>query len=529
VGLAYEHDTGATGAFYFPEIAGSGCGLFDYDGDGDLDVYLLQAFALPGPSDGAARNRLFRNQLLPDGHLRFVDATEQSGLGDDGYGMGVAVADYDNDGDLDVYVTNFGPNRLYRNDGPGATPRFTDVSTSAIPPEDRWSTSAAFVDYDADGFVDLFVTNYVNFSVRENKVCHSPSGRRDYCGPQSFDPVPDRLFRNNRDGTFVDVTESAGIGAAFGSGLGVVCADFNGDRLADIYVANDGNANQLWINQGDGSLRDTALVAGAAYNADGLAEAGMGVTAGDFDLDGDQDIFLSHLDGEHNTLLVNDGQGYFEDRSDDFSLAAMSWPNTGFGTRWTDFDGDGFLDLLVANGAVKIVAQQAFEPDPYGNPNQLIRNMGPPDFALREISDAGGPALQVVETSRAAAFGDVDNDGDIDVLISTSGGSPRLLRNDVGHESPWLALRLVGTRGNQSSIGAVVRLVRRDRPDLVRRVHADASYCSANDLRVFFGLGADEGPQAVVVEWPGGSAPEIFPGLPARALSVLREGEGAVP
>jgi len=526
-GLVFEHDTGATGAFYFPEIAGSGCGLFDYDGDGDLDVYLLQAFALPPTQGVVGRNRLFRNEIIPHGHLRFVDVTERSGLGDDGYGMGVAVADYDNDGDLDVYVTNFGPNRLYRNDGPGATPRFTDVSETAIPSEDRWSTSAAFLDYDADGFVDLFVTNYVNCSVRENKVCHSPSGRRDYCGPQSFDPVADRLFRNNRDGTFVDVTESAGIGAAFGSGLGVVCADFNGDRLADIYVANDGNANQLWMNQGDGTFRDMALVASAAYNADGLAEAGMGVTAGDFDLDGDQDIFLSHLDGEHNTLLVNDGQGYFVDRSDDFSLAAMSWPYTGFGTRWADFDGDGYLDLLVANGAVKIVGELAFEPDPYGNPNQLIRNMGPPDFALAEISDAGGPALQIVETSRAAAFGDVDNDGDIDVLISTSGGPPRLLRNDVGHQNSWLALRLVGTRGNRSSIGAVVRLVRRDRPDLVQRVHADASYCSASDLRVFFGLGAVDGPQTVVVQWPGGGVSETFSGLPARALSMLREGEGA--
>ena len=524
-GLVFEHTTGATGAFYFPEIAGSGCGLFDFDGDGDLDVYVLQAFTLPSPAgDGAGGNRLFRNEIVPTGRLRFVDVTEQTGLGDRGYGMGMAVADYDNDGDLDVYVTNFGPNRLFRNDGDGASPRFTDVSAMAVPPEDRWSTSAAFLDYDGDGFVDLFVVNYVNFSVRENKVCHSPAGRRDYCGPQSFDPVPDRLFRNNGDGTFSDVTGPTGIGSAFGSGLGVVCADFNGDRHADIYVANDGNANQLWMNRGDGTFEDTALLAGAAYNAHGRPEAGMGVTAGDFDLDGDQDIFLSHLDGEHNTLLVNDGTGMFDDRTRDLGLAVMSWPYTGFGTQWQDLDADGYLDLFVANGAVKIVPELAFEPYPYGNPNQVVRNLGPPDFRFADVSEAGGPTVRLVEASRAAAFGDVDNDGDIDVLVSTSNGPLRLLRNNVADGRGWLGLRLIGTRGNRSAIGALVTLERPGAPGIVRRVHADASYCAANDLRVFFALVDDRGPQTVTVRWPGTVALETFSGLPAGVVSELRQG-----
>jgi len=527
-GLVFEHTTGATGAFYFPEIAGSGCGLFDYDGDGDLDVYVLQAYTLPGPpGEGEGRNRLFRNEIVPTGRLWFVDVTEQTGLGDRGYGMGMAVADYDNDGDLDLYVTNFGPNRLFRNDGDDATPRFTDVSATAVPPEDRWSTSAAFVDYDADGFVDLFVTNYVNFSVRENKVCHSPTGRRDYCGPHSFDPVPDRLFRNNGDGTFSDVTGPSGIGSAFGSGLGVVCADFNGDRYTDIYVANDGNANQLWMNRGDGTFENTALLSGTAYNADGRPEAGMGVTAADFDLDGDQDIFLSHLDGEHNTLLVNDGTGMFDDRTEDFLLAAMSWPYTGFGTRWADLDADGYLDLFVANGAVKIVPELAFEPYPYGNPNQVIRNLGPPDFRFADVSAAGGPTVRLVEASRAAAFGDVDNDGDVDVLVSTSDGPLRLLRNLVADGRGWLGLCLIGTVGNRSAIGALVTLVRPGRPGVVRRVHADASYCAAHDLRVFFALGGDQGPQTVTVRWPGTVAAETFTGLRAGVVSELRQGSGA--
>ena len=532
-GLEFIHTTGATGDFYFPEITGSGCGLFDYDNDGDLDVYAVQAHPLaldpePRPEAEDGRNRLYRNDLVvgPDGTpgLRFVDVTDRAGVGDRGYGMGLAVADYDNDGDLDLFVTNFGPNVLYRNNGDGT---FTDVSAAALPepPDRHWSTSASFVDYDRDGFVDLFVASYVNFSLRENKICHSPSGRRDYCGPQAFDPVPDRLLRNNGDGTFSDVTTAAGIDRAYGSGLGVVCADFNRDSWPDIYVANDGNANQLWINEGDGTFTDRALLAGAAYNADGKAEAGMGVSAADFDLDGDEDLFLSHLLGEHNTLFVNDGRGSFDDRTDDFCLAAASWRYTGFGTEWVDLTGNGYLDLFVANGAVKIVEEIALDPHPYGNPNLLLVNRGPPGFGYEEVSALTGPALRLVETSRGAAFGDVDNDGDIDILVSNSNGPLRLLRNDVrGHRS-WLSLRLIGAASNRSAIGAGVRLLRPGGPALLRRVHADGSYLSASDLRVYFGLGDDDRPQTVAVTWPSGRS-EVFKNLAVKRQIELREGRG---
>ena len=528
-GLHFVHTTGATGQYHFPEIAGSGCGLFDYDGDGDLDVYAVQAFALGGESKAEGRNRLYRNDLEvgPDGVVtqRFVDVTEESGLGDRGYGMGLAVGDYDNDGDLDLYVTNFGPNTLYRNNGDGT---FTDVSSATIPPEDRWSTSAAFLDYNRDGYVDLFVTNYVNFSLLENKTCFSPGGRRDYCGPQSFDPVSDRLFVNNGDPGapgFRDATVEAGIDLAFGSGLGVVCADFNRDGWPDIYVANDGNANQLWLNQRDGTFENVALLAGAAYNANGMAEAGMGVTAGDFDLDGDPDIFLAHLFGEHNTLLVNDGTASFDDRTEQFALASMSWSYTGFGTEWTDLNNDGYLDLFLANGAVKIVGQQADEPYPYGNPNQLIVNLGPPSFGFEDVSDRAGAVFERIETSRGAAFGDIDNDGDIDILLSNSNGPLRLLRNEVGSRNSWLSLRLVGNRSSRDAIGAEVRLIRPERLDLVRRVHSDGSYCSANDLRTHFGLGDDRGPQTVVVAWPSGLV-ERFSHLPAMQQVELHQGDG---
>jgi enediyne biosynthesis protein E4 len=531
-GLDFVHTTGSSGEYYFPEIAGSGCALFDYDGDGDLDVYAMQAHPLDprlatNRGDApAGMNRLFRNDLQPIGQGRFapkfVDVTRQSGVGDTGYGMGCTVGDYDNDGDLDLFVTNFGPNVLYRNNGDGT---FENVTTSAISAYNRWSTSASFFDYDKDGFLDLFVTDYVSFHPAENRKCHSRSSRRDYCGPSAFEPVSDHLFHNEGDGTFTDVTVESGIDRTFGSGLGVVCADFNGDTYPDIYVANDGNANQLWINKRDGTFANNALLGGAAYNAEGIAEAGMGVTAGDFDTDGDLDIFLAHLVGEHNTLLVNTGDGLFDDRTDSAMLGAMSRSQTAFGTRWFDFDGDGDLDLFLANGAVKIAEECAHLDYPYPYPNQLVRNSGPPAFTFEDVSDRAGSAITLAEVSRGAAFGDVDNDGDPDILVSNSNGPLRLLRNDVGDAQSWLRLRLIGSTSNRDGVGSVIRLTRPNVADLIRRVHADGSYCSANDLRVRFGLGHAAGPHSVTVAWPSGKN-ERFDNLAADVLVTLREGQG---
>ena len=530
-GLDFQHFTGATGEFLFHENMGSGVALLDYDGDGDLDVYFLQGAFLdpqkslsdalfPPLTDGPPRNQLFRNELVESGQLRFVNVTRQAGVGEQGSGMGAAVADYDNDGDWDLYVTNFGSNVLYRNNGDGT---FTDVTSQAGVDDKRWSSSAAFLDYDLDGDLDLFVTNYVSFTILGNKVCQNSLGERDYCSPKIYPPMPDRIFRNEGDGRFSNVTEAAGIVTAFGKGLGVVCADFNADGWIDIYVANDQTPNQLWINRGDGTFEDTGLVSGTAYNADGLVEAGMGVSAGDFDSDGDEDLFMTHLIKQTNTLYVNDGTASFSDRTRQFSLAGSSLAYTGFGTEWFDYDNDGDLDLFIANGAVYILESLRGEPYPFHQKNQLFRNEGGKTF--REVTAEAGSALALSEVSRGAAFGDIDNDGDIDIVVANNNGPGRLLLNEAGSGRHWLEVRLQGVQGNRHGMGARVGVIRKGKRPLWRRAHTDGSYASANDPRVHFGLGQDPEMEAVVVEWPGGKK-EMWNDVGADRIILLRQGTG---
>jgi hypothetical protein len=349
-----------------------------------------------------------------------------SGLGYESYGMGVAVGDIDGDGDLDLYVTNFGTNVLFRNDGGG---KFADITRTAGVDDPRWSASAAFVDYDRDGDLDLFVANYIDFTVRNNKECFDPTGARDYCAPTSYRPVPDRLFRNDGGGKFTDVSVSAGLGAAYGNGLGVTCADFNGDGWVDIYVANDGTANQLWINQKNGKFIDDSLMSGTAYNADGAAEAGMGVTAGDVDGDGSEDLFMTHLTLETNTLYMNNGKGEFHDSTNRFGLGGISFAFTGFGSEFFDYDNDGFLDLFVANGAVTIMETLRGAEYPFHQKNQLIRGYGD---RFEDVSAQAGRALELSEVSRGAAFGDIDQDGDVDIVVTNNNGPARLLLNEAG-------------------------------------------------------------------------------------------------
>jgi hypothetical protein len=525
-GLVFEHFPGLSGKYYMPEIMGAGAALLDYDGDGDLDVYLIQGRALDAaakPPASSPGNRLFRNELVPSGQLRFTDVTEPAGVGQKGYGMGVAVADYDNDGDPDLYVTNFGPNVLYRNNGDGT---FTDVTKQAGVDDPRWSSSAAWVDIDRDGDLDLYVANYLDFTLRGNKECFAATGERDYCTPAAYRPVPDRLFRNNGNGTFTDVTVPSGIGVVSGPGLGVLAADFNADGWMDLYVANDGAANLLWINKGNGVFEEKGLLSGAAYSADGVARAGMGVTAEDFDGDGDMDILVTNLAREGSTLYRNDGKGSFYDASMEFGIHHPSFPSTGFGVLWFDYDNDGLLDLFAANGAVTIMESQRGQPYPFRQRNQLFRNDG--GGKMREVTAEAGPALEPLEVSRAAAFGDIDNDGDVDILVTNNNGPARLLLNQAGARRPWLSVKLEGVKSNRDGIGARVAVLRAGRPPLWRRARTDGSYLASNDPRVHFGLGDQGEVQAVVVEWPDGSK-EQWTGLQGGRPVRLKQGSGARP
>jgi len=525
-GLDFTHVNGMTGAFYIAEIMGPGCALFDYDNDGDLDVYLVQGGPLAPDASPPPRDRLFRNDLTitDDGRRRlaFTDVTERSGIDARGYGMGVAAGDYDNDGWVDLYVTNFGPNQLWRNRGDGS---FEEVAEAAGAAESGWSVSAAFVDFDRDGWLDLYVGNYLDFSVATNRECFN--AYPDYCNPLVYPAQPDRLFRNRGDGTFVDVSETSGLGELAANSLGIVAADLDRDGWTDLYVANDGQANFLWRNRGDGTFVETALLSGCALNEMGQPEASMGIDAGDFDGDGDDDLFMTHLAGETNTIYINDGRGFFKDETIRNGLGLASKPLTGFGSAWADLDNDGWLDLFVANGAVTLIKalRDRGDPFPLHQPNLLFRNREGAGF--ENVSDRAGPGFALSEVSRGAAFGDVDNDGDVDILLANNNGPVRLLENRMAAGSRWLGVRLVDPRLRRDAYGARVALIRAGRPPLWRRVRADASYASANDPRVLFGLGQSATIDAVRVRWPDGRM-EQWTGLEADRWIELRRGEGEV-
>ena len=533
-GLDFVHFNGMTGSFFFPEVIPPGVALLDYDNDSDLDVFVAQGQMLDKKAPGDAlhpphvppTSRLFRNDLdvHSDGtrSLRFTDVTGASSIVVRGYAMGAATGDFDNNGCVDLYVTNLERSQLFRNDCDGT---FTDVSKASGAESSGWSVSAAFVDYDRDGWLDLFVGSYVYYSVGADKPClHSIGSLRDYCPPGVYRPQPGRLFHNNHNGTFDDVSATTGVGREFGPTLGVSTADFNGDGWIDIYVANDGTANQLWINQRDGTFRNTALLAGAALGADGEAKGSMGVDAADFDHDGDEDLFITELAREGHDLYVNDGTGVFEEKAAAAGIRLPSLPNTGFGTAWFDFDNDGWLDILTVNGAVRHSAEALTRRETFSlqQPKQLFRNLGNGKFV--DVTDQGGGVLKQPEVSRGAAFGDVDNDGDTDVVVANDSGPIRLLINHVGSGKHWVGLRVLGRQG-RDIVGARVGIMRTAGPAVWRRARADGSYGSANDPRVLVGLGDTSRISGVRVEWPGGNAEE-WTAVPVDRYTTLKQGEG---
>jgi hypothetical protein len=526
-GLVFTHASGANGQYYMAEQMGAGVALLDYDQDGDLDVLLLQGGTLDA-ADGSANarpgNRLFRNDLQAGAGgrptLKFVDVTERAGVAWRQYAMGAAVGDYDNDGDLDLFLTAFGPDALFRNNADGT---FSDVTAEAGVSDPLWSTSAAFVDYDRDGDLDLFVANYLDFTVADNKICADSLGARDYCSPRSYRPVPDRLYRNEGNGRFTDVTTSSRIVTADGAGLGVTSGDYNGDGWLDLYVANDATNNQLWINRHDGTFTDEGLLSGSAVNAAGNPEGSMGIASGDVDADGDEDLFVTNIIGETFVLYLNDGKGTFEDVRAAWGLAQPTAAFTGFGTNWIDYDNDGWLDLFVTNGAVNVVAAQRGQPNPFRMKNQLFRNTGRGRFV--ETSGSAGPAFDRAEIGRGAAFGDLDNDGDTDIVVTNNGGPARLLLNQAATGQHWLQVRLEQPGGNRFAVGAWIAVERAGRPTLFRRVRTDGSYLSAGDMRVHFGLGASRSLDAVVVQWPDGQRERWVDVAVDRAVT-LRRGAG---
>jgi hypothetical protein len=534
VGLDFRHFNGMSGKLYFAEPVGAGVALLDTDGDGDLDLYLGQGNMLeegpaqpllPPPGALPLGDRLYRNELRvsKDGvrHLRFRDVTEESGLSATGYNMGVATGDFNNDGWVDLYVTNFGPNQLLENNGDGT---FRDVTRQAGVDDRRWSVPAVFFDFDGDGWLDLYVGNYVDFRVAMHKTCVSPTGLADYCGPLSYRPEPDRLLRNRGDGTFEDVSRRAGIADRPGSALGAIAADFDGDDLLDLYVCNDLMENRMWLNRGDGTFDDDALFRGTAVNANGSAQASMGVVAEDLNGDGAIDLFLSHLRKEYNTLYLNDGRGMFADRSRPSGLGQPSFPTTGFGTTMLDYNGDGIRDLFVANGAVRIVEAQvkAGELHPLRQANQLFR--GAPGGRFTEVAPAQRQRPVHEEVSRGVAAGDVDNDGDPDLVVTNNAGPVRLLRNTRQPDRRWLGLRLLGPEGKRDALGAVACVVQGREEGSCLRVHTDGSYAAAADPRLLFRLPGDTS-AAVLVRWPNGTR-ERFDGVEGGQYVTLRQGTG---
>lgn len=544
VGLDFSHINGMQGDLTLVEVIGSGVAFFDYDNDGDLDIYLVQGHPLAPVAESAGTlipapptvdppmDRLYRNDLrtLPDGTttLQFTDVTEASGIRATGYGMGVATGDYDQDGWMDLYVTNWGPNQLWRNQGDGS---FVDVTAASGTGDPRWSTAAVFVDVDRDRWPDLFVVNYLDYSYARHRTCYYRDGmqREDYCGVESYNPEPAVLYRNRGDGSFEDLSLATGVIADYGPGLGVVAPDVNSDGWPDLYVANDRTENLLWVNQGGKHFVNEARARGVAVNEDGLAEAGMGVILADLTDDALEDIFLTHFADETNTLYVPDADGYFSDQSDESGLGLPSLPFTAFGVGAVDLENDGDLDIATLNGEVRIILEQqaAGDPFPVKQRNQLFRNLGGGQF--EEISSSAGPRLSELGVGRGLAVGDVDNDGDGDILMSDNNGPARLLLNTMGQDQAWIGLRLVDGTPPRDQVGARVDLLRGGgRPPLVRRVQTASGYLSSGDPRVLFGLGDDPTFERLRVTWPSGEVEE-WPSMEAGRYQTLVRGRGRPP
>lgn len=482
----------APGARYLIETMGGGGGFIDYNGDGLLDIYLICYSQTPQPA-GASKLKdvLYRN----NGDGTFSDVTESAGIANGMLGMGLAVGDYDNDGWPDLYITGYGASKLYRNSGKGT---FTDVTGQAGVNNSLWGTSAAFFDYDNDGYLDLFVCNYLTYD-EKNLPCTFYDGK-PYCLIQNFKGSASRLFHNNGDGTFADVSEKARIANPKGKGLGVVALDYDNDGRLDIFQANDAAANFLYHNNGAGTFSEVALEAGVAFDPNGNARGGMGVDAEDLDGDGYLEIFVANFSGETNALFHNDKDGLFTEITNKMGLGTISIPLSGFGSRFFDYNNDGLVDLFVHNGHPFEPINKIFPETTYTEPPFLFENTGK---GFRDVAAEHGTPLKKLYAGRGLAVGDLDNDGDSDLLLMNVGEPPALLRNDGGNGNHWLGINLVGTKSNRDAVGAKVTVMAGGRRRSKQRL-GGTSYCSASDERLLFGLGATAKINEVEVRWPSG-------------------------
>jgi hypothetical protein len=527
-GIDFRHINGASPDKHLVETIGSGGLFFDYDGDGWLDVFLVDGGSLADPAVARrARHRLFRNR----GNATFEDVTPKSGIQNRNYGMGACAGDYDNDGRVDLYVTNVGPNTLYHNTGNGS---FADVTRSAGVGSSLWSTGCAFADLDKDGDLDLFVTNYVDNRLKPDSswtagpfktpFCGNASLKaRSYCHPIIFDPLPNVVYRNNGGGTFTDVTAESGVAAFLSYGLGVVIADYDDDGWPDIFVANDSAPNFLFRRTGPWRYGEIALRSGVAVASDGRTRAGMGTDAGDYDGDGRLDLVVTNLDYEMFSLYRGLGRQLFAYATPESGIGPVTLPFVGFGVAFLDFDNDMQLDLVFANGHIIDHPLLRRAGSSYGQRKLLFRNTGSRRFA--DVTGSAGPGFALDKVGRGLAAGDIDNDGDLDLLVTNNGQDADLLRNDGDHGNA-LVVRLVGKQSNRDGVGARLRVTTGTRVQ-IREVKAGSSYLGQNDLRQHVGLGTNPRADRVEVKWPSGRS-DVMTNVPANQIITVREGEGIV-
>ncbi len=506
LGIQFRDVNGESGKKYFIEPLGRGVALFDYDNDGDLDIYFVNGCDLPGATSPIPpKNMLYRND---DG--KYIDVTDDASVGDTGYGLGCCIGDYNNDGFVDLYVTNYGKNVLYQNNGDGS---FTDVADKAGVGGDRLSSGCAFLDYDVDGYLDLYVVNYVQFDTETNPEC-TRQGVPVYCTPEALKGEADRLYRNNGNGAFTDVTAKSGITAPPGKGLGVVCGDVDNDGDVDIFVANDTTPNLLYLNNGDGTFTEDALFAGVALSEEGRAYSGMGANLGDFDNDGFLDIVITNFQDQVNNIYQNAKNGFFNDVSFATSIGEKSLPYLAWGVDFVDFDNDGWLDLFVANGHLDDNIAEIDPVGTYKQVNQIFWNNRGVPFKAAEVG-------LFPKVSRGAAFGDIDNDGDVDIVVANLKDTPTVLRNEGGNARNWLSIRLVGTHCARDAIGARVKVVTGNLTQM-REVKSGSGYLSQNDMRLHFGLGDAKRVDSVTVRWICGHV-ETFKDIGTNQVLVIEE------